>query len=132
MINRGGQTVKRNLEKGVDILEYLNIIILETDDEVSDMSDPTALYEEKAELLKALAHPLRLRICRNVGCMEANTGQSQSCISQHLMRLKAAGVVKAARSGNEVYYEIANPEVAAVLSALFGDREEEYQCTISR
>ena len=27
--------------------------------------------------------------------MEANTGQSQSCISQHLMRLKAAGVVKA-------------------------------------
>ena len=43
------------------------------------MSDPTALYEEKAELLKALAHPLRLRIvrgllkcgCRNVGCMEA-------------------------------------------------------------
>ena len=140
MINRGGQTVKRNLEKGVDILEYLNIIILETDDEVSDMSDPTALYEEKAELLKALAHPLRLRIvrgllkcgCRNVGRMEANTGQSQSCISQHLMRLKAAGVVKAARSGNEVYYEIANPEVAAVLSALFGDREEEYQCTISR
>ena len=128
MINRGGQTVKRNLEKGVDILEYLNIIILENDDEV------------KAELLKALAHPLRLRIvrgllkcgCRNVGCMEANTGQSQSCISQHLMRLKAAGVVKAARSGNEVYYEIANPEVAAVLSALFGDREEEYQCTISR
>ena len=46
MINRGGQTVKRNLEKGVDILEYLNIIILENDDEVSDMSDPTALYEE--------------------------------------------------------------------------------------
>ena len=88
------------------------------------MSDPTALYEEKAELLKCG--------CRNVGCMEANTGQSQSCISQHLMRLKAAGVVKAARSGNEVYYEIANPEVAAVLSALFGDREEEYQCMISR
>ncbi|MFQ9916443.1 MAG: hypothetical protein ACLRWQ_08640 [Flavonifractor plautii] len=34
--------------------------------------------------------------------------------------------------GQRVYYEIANPEVAAVLSALFGDREEEYQCTISR
>ena len=64
--------------------------------------------------------------------MERGTGMSQSCISQHLMRLKAAGVVKAARSGNEVYYEIANPEVAAVLSALFGDREEEYQCMISR
>ncbi|HJB99681.1 MAG TPA: metalloregulator ArsR/SmtB family transcription factor [Candidatus Flavonifractor merdavium] len=97
-------------------------------------------YGEKAELLKALSHPLRLRIvrglllngCRNVGCMEANTGQSQSCISQHLMRLKAAGVVRAARSGNEVYYEVADPAAAAVVSALFGDREEEYQCTISR
>ena len=104
------------------------------------MTDATGIYEEKAALLKALSHPVRLQIvrgllrcgCRNVGCMEANTGQSQSCISQHLMRLKAAGVVKAARSGNEVYYEIANPEVAAVLSALFGDREEEYQCMISR
>ena len=97
-------------------------------------------YEERASLLKALSNPIRLQIvhgllisgCHNVGCMEASTGMSQSCISQHLMRLKAAGVVKAARSGNEVYYEIANPEVAAVLSALFGDREEEYQCMISR
>ena len=51
--------------------------------------------------------------CRNVGCMEANTGQSQSCISQHLMRLKAAGVVRAARAGNEVYYEVADPAAAA-------------------
>lgn len=66
MINRGGQTVKRNLEKGVDILEYLNIIILETDDEVSDMSDPTALYEEKAELLKPW--PTRSGCGSSAGC----------------------------------------------------------------
>ena len=102
------------------------------------MQDEAAVYTEKAELLKVLVHPVRLRIvrgllvcgCRNVGCMEANTGQSQSCISQHLMRLKAAGVVKAARSGNEVYYEIADPQVAGVIAAVFGDREEDYQCTI--
>ena len=97
-------------------------------------------YEERASLLKALSNPIRLQIvhgllisgCHNVGCMEAATGMSQSCISQHLMRLKAAGVVKCSRSGNEVYYEIANPEVAAVIAALFGDREGEYQCTTSR
>lgn len=96
-----------------------------------------ACYTEKAELLKALSHPLRLRIvrgllvngCRNVSCMEAHTGQSQSCISQHLMRLKAAGVVRAVRSGNEVYYEVADRAAAEVIAALFGDREEEYQCT---
>ena len=99
------------------------------------MNDTAAAYEEKADLLKALAHPLRLRIvrgllrcgCRNVGCMEEHTGQSQSCISQHLMRLKAAGVVRAERSGNEVYYTIADREVAAVVAALFGEREEDYR-----
>lgn len=103
------------------------------------MNEDMALYGEKAELLKALAHPLRLRIvrgllacgCRNVGCMEANTGKSQSCISQHLMRLKAAGVVKSARSGNEVYYEIADPKVAAIVAALFGE-EEDCPCTTSQ
>lgn len=98
------------------------------------MNDITVSYEEKAELLKALSHPLRLRIvrgllkngCRNVGCMEGSTGQSQSCISQHLTRLKAAGIVKAERAGNEMYYEIANGQVAAVVAALFGDREEDF------
>lgn len=98
--------------------------------------EESALYEEKAELLKALGHPLRLQIvrgllrsgCHNVGCMEASTGQSQSCISQHLMRLKAAGVVKCSRFGNEMHYDVDNRAlVVAVVAALFGDREEEYE-----
>ena len=88
-------------------------------------------YEERAALLKALSHPMRLRIvhsllttgCHNVSCMEKNTGVSQSCISQHLARLKAAGVVKAARAGNEVYYELADPRAAAVIAALFEEDE---------
>ena len=104
------------------------------------MDEQMADYEGRAALLKALAHPIRLKIvrglltcgCRNVGCLEANIGPSQSCISQHLMRLKAAGVVKCARSGNEVYYEIADLEVAAVIAALFGEREEDYRCMTSR
>lgn len=99
------------------------------------MNDAPELYEAKADLLKALSHPVRLRIvrgllrsgCHNVGCMEANIGQSQSCISQHLTRLKAAGLVKSSRSGNEVYYEVDDKEnVAAVIAALFGDSEEDY------
>ena len=99
------------------------------------MSQANELYDEKAALLKALAHPLRLRIvhsllkngCRRVSCIEEHTGQSQSCISQHLTRLKAAGVVRSARSGNEVYYEIADRQVAAVVAALFGEEEGAYQ-----
>lgn len=97
------------------------------------MEEQLNLYEEKAEVLKALSHPLRLRIvrgllqcgCRNVSCMEVNTGQSQSCISQHLSKLKSVGIVKAERSGNEVYYEIANPQIAHILAALFEDGRED-------
>ena len=96
------------------------------------MEENINLYEEKAEVLKALSHPLRLRIvrgllkcgCRNVSCMEANTGQSQSCISQHLSKLKSVGIVKAERAGNEVYYEIADPQIAPIVAALFAEEDE--------
>ena len=82
---------------------------------------------QSAELLKALAHPIRLNIvrsllqfgCRNVNCMVNSSGYSQSCISQHLAKLKAAGVVTAERIGNEVYYELSDERVARIVSALF-------------
>ncbi|MDD3347018.1 helix-turn-helix transcriptional regulator [Oscillibacter sp.] len=91
-------------------------------------------YEERAALLKALAHPVRLRIvhslltggCHNVGCMEKSSGMSQSCVSQHLQKLRAAGVVMAERSGNEVYYHAASREVAALMAALFEEETEQY------
>jgi ArsR family transcriptional regulator len=91
-------------------------------------------YDHQAELLKALANPTRLKIvhsllstgCRNVGCMERGTGVSQSCISQHLQKLKAAGVVAAERSGNEVYYRAASPEVARLVAALFQEEVGNY------
>ena len=91
-------------------------------------------YERKAELLKALSHPLRLRIvhgllttgCHNVRCMEEKTGQSQSCVSQHLQKLRSAGVVTAERSGNEVYYQAASAEVARLVAALFGEEVSSY------
>ena len=91
-------------------------------------------YEERAALLKALSNPVRLQIvhgllrqgCRNVGCMERGTGMSQSCISQHLQKLRAAGIVTAERSGNEVYYSASSPEVAELVAALLGEEPETY------
>ena len=91
-------------------------------------------YEEHAELLKAISHPVRLEIvhgllaagCRNVRCMEASIGMSQSCISQHLQKLRAAGVVSAVRQGNEVYYRVSSAEVAAMIAALLGEEAKDY------
>lgn len=91
-------------------------------------------YEARAELLKTMAHPIRLQIVhdllaagrRNVRCMEAHTGMSQSCISQHLQRLRSAGVVAAERVGNEVYYRVVSGEAARVVAALMGEEAETY------
>ena len=91
-------------------------------------------YEERASLLKALSNPIRLQIvhdllisgCHNVGCMEASTGMSQSCISQHLQRLRAAGVVSAERAGNEVYYRVVSKDAARLVAALFGEELSSY------
>ena len=82
-------------------------------------------YGKRAELLKALAHPVRLQIvhdllqcgCHNVRCMETQIGMSQSCISQHLQKLRLAGVVAAERNGNEVYYRVASPRVEKLMEA---------------
>ena len=71
-------------------------------------------YEERASLLKALS------------CMEASTGMSQSCISQHLQKLRAANVVTAERSGNEVYYQVASREVASLVADLLGEEADSY------
>lgn len=91
-------------------------------------------YEEQAELLKALANPVRLQIvhnllrtgCHNVGCMERGTGMSQSCISQHLQRLRAANIVTAERSGNEMLYRVSSPSAARVAAALFEEESAKY------
>lgn len=91
-------------------------------------------YEGRSVLLKALANPVRLQIvhgllqngCHNVTCMEKGAGVSQSCISQHLQKLRAAGVVSAVRQGNEVYYRVSSAEVAAMIAALLGEEAKNY------
>ena len=91
-------------------------------------------YGRQADLLKALAHPVRLQVvhgllqmgCRNVRCMELQTGVSQSSISQHLQRLRTAGIVSADRIGNEVHYRAASQQVATLVAALTGEEAESY------
>ena len=91
-------------------------------------------YGSRAELLKALSHPVRLQIvhgllsagCSNVRCIESHIGMSQSCISQHLQRLRAAGIVAAERMGNEVYYRASSKEAAEVVAVLMGEEAANY------
>ena len=67
-----------------------------------------------SELMRALAHPLRLRILEfidrqgaiNVNKIYNTLNIEQSITSQHLKILKMAGVVHAEKQGKYVTYEI--------------------------
>lgn len=87
---------------------------------------------ELAELLKAIAHPVRLCIVRglaeNGGCnvshMQSCLEVPQSTISQHLQKLRAAGIIAGARSGLEVNYHIADRRIVQLVKVLFAEQTE--------
>nr|WP_320145561.1 metalloregulator ArsR/SmtB family transcription factor [uncultured Anaeromusa sp.] len=93
------------------------------------MNTDTKTYTDLAELLKALAHPLRLCIVRgllqkggcNVSHMQECLGAPQSTISQHLQKLRAAGIITGTRKGLEIQYQVSDPRVAQLISVLFSD-----------
>ena len=89
--------------------------------------------EEKAELLKVIAHPVRLCIVRglweNGGCsvthMQCCLDVPQSTVSQHLGKLRQVGVIEGERNGLEITYKLKDERVKSILACLFGDEELE-------
>jgi ArsR family transcriptional regulator len=83
----------------------------------------TPINEIKAELFKALAHPIRIRVLellvdgeRGVSDLLADTGAEASHLSQHLAVLRRAGVVTSRREGSAVYYRLAHDSIRALLA----------------
>ncbi len=82
------------------------------------------LYEVKANLFKGLAHPVRVRVLEvlarddtvAVAQLLADTGLEASHLSQHLAVLRKHNLVTAERRASQVYYRLAYPEVADLLS----------------
>lgn len=88
-------------------------------------------YNEMSELLKTIAHPVRICIIRglmekgecNVTYMQACLNTPQSTISQHIQKLKTAGIIEGRRNGLEIYYKIKNDKVAELISMLYEEKE---------
>ncbi len=79
-------------------------------------------YLLPAQLLKALAHPARLRILNAlrddeecVCHLTALLEQRQAYVSQQLMSLRQAGLIEDRKEGLRVYYHIIDPRVIEVL-----------------
>ena len=79
-----------------------------------------------AEILRALAHPLRMRILAfidkhktiNVNKIYNTLNLEQSITSQHLRILRLAGIVITHREGKFIHYSIDYSKVANVLKAV--------------
>lgn len=88
-----------------------------------------AKYTETSEILKALAHPVRLCIVRglmnkpqcNVTYMQECLDLPQSTVSQHLQKLRSMGIVRADRNGLEVCYSLSNDDVRKLITIFFGE-----------
>ncbi len=85
----------------------------------------TAKAGEAARLLAALANERRLAILcelvegeRSVGELVRIVGLAQSALSQHLAKLRAAGVVATRRDAQTIYYRLASAAAGSVMATL--------------
>jgi len=84
------------------------------------------LATHAAEVLKAVAHPLRLMIVealqdgeRSVGEIMDALGEKQAITSQQLNLMKDKGVLASRREGAKVFYHIQNLNVIRVLDCVY-------------
>ncbi|MFV0429654.1 MAG: ArsR/SmtB family transcription factor [Arachnia sp.] len=95
-------------------------------------SSERPLYEIKAALFRALAHPVRIRVLEllvmaandpeqpdevPVAALLADIDVSPSHLSGHLSVLRHDNAVTSRRSGSSVLYRVAHPAVADLLAA---------------
>lgn len=76
-----------------------------------------------AETFRLLADPTRIKLVwallqgeSSVSCLAELAGVSPTSVSQHLAKLRLAGVVRGRREGTYIYYRTADPHVRAVLA----------------
>jgi DNA-binding transcriptional ArsR family regulator len=84
------------------------------------------MLSEAAEILRILAHPVRLKIIDllnaggplPVSVISEAMALSQPTTSQHLNHMRRVGLLNAERSGKTVLYAIADPRPIALLNCI--------------
>ncbi|EJO5346797.1 winged helix-turn-helix transcriptional regulator [Clostridium botulinum] len=81
--------------------------------------------EKEVKILKALAHPIRLKIIKKLSngelcvCkLNEDVEFTQSNLSQHLRILKDAEILKARKEGMWTYYRITNNKILDIISMI--------------
>ena len=88
--------------------------------------------EAAAEVLRVLGHKHRLRL---VEFLDVNgpspvhglvewSGIRQASVSDHLNKMRRAGIIKARRKGREVWYRVEDPRAITLLNCLRKGEEQ--------
>jgi len=84
-----------------------------------------AHVEQASLALKAMSHPLRLKILCVLGDQEVSVqdivdrvGTSQSNISQHLAILRDKDVLRTRKDANRVYYRVSDPRTLKLIALM--------------
>jgi len=92
---------------------------------VNKLIDREEDIQQAAQAIKAIAHPLRLKILCVLGGREISVqdiveqvGTSQSNISQHLAILRDKGVLVTRKDANRVYYRIGDPRTIKLVGMM--------------
>lgn len=93
-------------------------------------SDPDLMSREEdigraSRSLKAMSHPLRLKILCTLGDKEVSVqdivdsvGTSQSNISQHLAILRDKGILASRKDANKVYYRVGDTRTLRLIGMM--------------
>lgn len=80
-----------------------------------------------ADALRMLADPTRLKLMwallqgeENVACLAELTGARPTAVSQHLAKLRLAGLVHTRREGTFVYYSVADGHLEPLIEQALG------------
>lgn len=94
-------------------------------DEEVELMDKEEHIEQASRAMKAMSHPLRLKILCILGDQEVsvqdivdNVGTSQSNISQHLAILRDKGVLKTRKDANRVYYRVGDTRTLKLIGMM--------------
>lgn len=78
-----------------------------------------------SQVLKSLAHPVRLQILCHLLDQEMRVNElvdsceiSQSAMSQFLNRMRSEGILSSRREGNGTFYKISDPKLIRLLLAM--------------
>lgn len=87
----------------------------------------SAAYTQAAECLKALAHPVRIRLVQlllrgryTVGELAEDCGVPDNVASEHLRLMQRCGFFTSQREGRKVYYQVAEPHLAQLMACIEG------------